>query len=66
MKTLVVYIKDSVFKYPNLFQDFSCELHDQTGILRVIKLTREEQYVESEHAVFRNWDYYLIEEDHEI
>lgn len=66
MKTLIVYIKDSVFKYPNLFEAFSYELNETSGILTIIKQTREGQYVESDHAVFKSWDYYLIEEDHEI
>ena len=65
MKTLIVYTKDSIFKYPNLFQDFSYEI-DQYGLLRIIKQIRESQYEESEHAVFKNWDYCLIEEGYEI
>ncbi len=62
MKTLIVYVKDSVFKYPNLFQDFTYEINPNNGVLLINKQTRESQYEEMEHAAFRNWDYYQIEE----
>ncbi len=65
MKTLTVYMKDKFEKYPHLFQDFTYEI-DGDGILRMIKHIRGEQYKQYEIAVFKNWDYFLIEEGHEI
>ena len=65
MKILVVYAANSVFKYPNLFNDFIYELDSNNGILRVSIVSREDQYEEHEHAVFRNWDYYLVEQETE-
>lgn len=63
MKTLSVYAKESVFKYPYLFEDFTY-VCDDDKILRVCGRDRETGH-EWEHAVFNMWDYYLIEKDNE-
>lgn len=63
MKILTIHIKGSFFKYPGLFQDFFHEIDEKTGMLRINKQKLTEKYEEYETAVFRNWDYYEIEEE---
>ena len=63
MKTLIVYAKESVFKYPYLFEDFTY-ICDDDKLLRVFFRDRDNGH-EMEHAVFNDWDYYVIEKDNE-
>ena len=66
MKILTIYVAGSVFKYPGMFQDYCCELDPNTSVLKILKLSRGAQYKEEECSVFRNWDYYMIEEENEV
>ena len=63
MKTLSVYASNSVFRYPSLFHDFNYTCEDDK-ILRVFEraVTTGEEW---EHAVFKEWSYYIIEGDNE-
>lgn len=58
-KTLIVYVKDSYYKYHRLFVDYLYEI-DENNILTIYSrnsLTGEE----IENARFRNWDYLIID-----
>ncbi len=63
MKVLSVYTNNSVFKYRGIFQDYEYEVGVKNQNLYVIKIIRHPEFKEEEHAVFRTWDYYLIEEE---
>ena len=59
MKTLCVYSSNSVFKFPEIFHRFNYTCKEDK-ILRVFE--REvDSGQEWEHAVFKEWSYYLIE-----
>lgn len=59
MKTLTIYIKDSIFKYHNIYRDYT-HICGEDNILRVFKRNTINGE-EDEHAIFREWDYYLLE-----
>jgi len=62
MKTLKVFYCDSYRSFPNFPHDHTYEM-DHDGVLRVSKITRNEQYETHELAVYRNWDYLEIEDE---
>ena len=57
-RQLVVYIKDSMFRFPDVYGETFFETTD-AGLLvyEVNKISAEERVI----AHFRNWDYLLIE-----
>lgn len=61
MKTIIIYIKDSFYKYAGIYEDFQFNIDDlyHLEIFKRNKFTGEEFLV----ATFRNWDYFKIEED---
>lgn len=60
MKTLIVYIKESYYKFPELYAKHVYSLGDHMlHVFEVSKIDGEETLV----ASFRNWDYFIIEED---
>lgn len=61
MKTIIVYIKDSCYKYPNIYEEYFFSVTDfyHLEIYKRNKFTGDESLV----ATFRNWDYFVIEED---
>lgn len=46
-------------------EDYMLEL-DDGGLLRVIKEIRAINYDSQEVAVYKNWDYYKIEDDNDF
>ena len=64
MKTLVVHYCNSIDPYPNYPIDHTLEI-DHDGIIHISRASRTEQYEMEEIAVYRNWDYYTIEDDEE-
>jgi len=60
MKTLKVYVGPSFFTYEKLYEVYFYEV-DSSNCIRVLK----KDFItglEIEEAVFRNWDYYMIED----
>ena len=57
-KELIVYVKDSYYKYQQLFVDFLYEINVEGHfcVYERLKTSGEEKLV----ACFRNWDYFLI------
>lgn len=64
MKMLCVYTNNSIFKFPGVFYEFNYTCGED-NILKVFKRELDTGN-EWEHAVFKEWNYYLIEEGHEI
>jgi hypothetical protein len=60
MKTLIVYIKDSYYKFPGIFEKHIYTVDDL--LLDVYEISKVDGH-ESLVASFRNWDYFVIEED---
>lgn len=59
MKTVIVYVKDSVYKYPGLHEYYTYFIDgDQSLTVYERNIVSGE---ETECAIFRNWDYFLIE-----
>jgi hypothetical protein len=60
MKTLIVYTKDSFYKYPDLFTLHCYEITED----KILKVSRRDLTTgeERENAVFKEWDYFVIEE----
>ena len=61
MKTLVVYSKESFFRFPDLYKLYNY-IYELDGAL-IVYTRCPSNGEEDEHAVFRNWDYYMIERD---
>lgn len=60
MKTLVVYINDSYYKFDDLFSSKIYSIIDnQLTVMQISKIDGSEHII----ACFRNWDYFVIEED---
>lgn len=59
-QTIIVYAKDSVFKFKGLFVKYLWEI-DERGCLMIME--RGDQGVESIVSYFRNWDYFTIERE---
>lgn len=60
-KTLIIYVNDSYYKYYELFQQHLYEINDK-NVLTVY--TRDHRTGdESVKAMFRTWEYFVIEED---
>ena len=64
MKTLTIYSKDSFYKYPGIFEDYTylCNEKNMLMVYERDRITGDE----TTHAVFKEWDYYLIEKDGEL
>ena len=59
MKTLVVYIKDSYYKFEAIFDTHLYTLEGSyLNVFQVSKIDGTETLV----AVFRSWDYFIIEQ----
>lgn len=60
MKTLIIYHNNSLHKFEEAYQKFLFEMDGE--ILKVFKRcpTSGEETL---HAAFRNWDYYILEEE---
>jgi len=66
MKTLIINIKDSVFKYQNIYTEYEFELSlPQKDILTIYKRDPITGY-NTTIASFRHWDYFIIEDDNEL
>jgi hypothetical protein len=61
MKTLCVYYCNSIDRYLNVFEDYIVEFKD--GLLQIGKIKRDVEYDFDIIAVYRNWDFYKIEEE---
>ncbi len=66
MMSLIVYAKGSVFKYPGLYEKWLYEIDSHSNVLKISSIDRSDQYEEKHCATFRNWDYFLLEEETEI
>jgi hypothetical protein len=62
MKTIKIFYCNSYSAFTNYPHDYTLEI-DHDNILRVFKITLNDQYESHEIAVYRNWDYYIIEDD---
>lgn len=62
MKTLIVYVKDSYFKFQDVRKDY--EYFIDGGILNVMK-RNPITGGSTEHMIFNSWDYYLVEEEND-
>lgn len=60
-KTLIIYVNDSYYKYYDLFQQHLYEISDK----KVLTVYTRDQRTgeESVKAMFRTWEYLIIEED---
>ncbi len=60
---LIVYIKDSFYKFHRLWSEHTYELADnqQLTIYSISRISGEAK----EKAIFRNWDYFIIEREEE-
>ncbi len=65
MKTLTVYLDKSFEKYPRLYDLHTFEILDN-GILKVYRSSWGISHEEGEAAVFKNWNYFTIEEETEV
>ena len=61
MKTLVVYVKDSYYRYPELYVDFLFYA-DKGGDL-IIYSRDTSSGEEKVCARFKTWDYFIIDEE---
>lgn len=60
-KTLVIYVRESYYKYYRLFVEHLYEI-DENNILTVYTRNTRTGH-EAERAKFRNWDYLIIDSD---
>ncbi len=61
MKTLVVHYNGSYHKFEDLYEKYTFEIKEDRMLY--IELMDRISGKDLTHAVFKKWDYFLIEED---